>query len=586
MGRMLSVIVAVFLGVLVAAGSFAAVTNTGRVTAGPLGRHMLSEARVMQATSILYAPSDPDDPAFRAAVAAITGGTVDYFDARDATPDLATLQGYDCVYTWANYPYSDNVLFGDRLAAFVDGGGSVVLGVWAVPSAGNHLDGAILGPGYSPVTGASGHYETSSYAGDGTTFIHDGVTAYDSFFRDVLTLQGGGLQDGSYLDGEIAHAYRPDFRVIYSNGGGVDTLGGAGDWPLLIANACRAAEPILYGATGVAGEASSFYRIDPATGQATLIGPIGFSGVTGLAFLPDGRLVASANTGNASILIEINRATGAGTLIGVIGDSSAGGCVRMPDLTYDSNRGRLLGYGDDCSVDPEGLHTIDPMTGQGTPIGPSGYNGGGNGLAWEPATDTLYGTPFDNESLVIFDPVTGAGSDVPGSAGNVPYRVNALAFHPVTGVLYGSWNSTSAWYLVTVDLADGTATTIGQSVDRLDALIFGAGHGAPPPQSATVTVAVGPDGGGTVSGGGVYDIGEIVTVEAFPSAGWVFLHWLVNGSEITDNPYTFEVTGDVTLTAIFQRQAAEPIPAAGTVGLVLLLGLLLGAGVFVVRRLA
>ena len=101
-----------------------------------------------------------------------------------------------------------------------------------------------------------------------------------------------------------------------------------------------------------------------------------------------------------------------------------------------------------------------------------------------------------------------------------------------------------------------------------------------------VTVVVGTPGGGTVTGGGPYTVGDMATVEAFPSAGWVFLHWLVDGSEITDNPYTFEVTGDATLTAIFQRQIAEPIPTTGTVALVLLLGLLVGVGVFLLRRVA
>ena len=68
---------------------------------------------------------------------------------------------------------------------------------------------------------------------------------------------------------------------------------------------------------------SSLYKVNPNTAQATLIGDIGFEGVTGLAFLPDGRLVGSARQDTeqirSAILIEINPATGAGSLIGVIG---------------------------------------------------------------------------------------------------------------------------------------------------------------------------------------------------------------------------------------------------------------------------
>lgn len=104
------------------------------------------------------------------------------------------------------------------------------------------------------------------------------------------------------------------------------------------------------------------------------------------------------------------------------------------------------------------------------------------------------------------------------------------------------------------------------------------------PVVAVVTVEVGPLGGGTVAGGGPYDIGALATVQAFPAPGWVFVHWLVDGDEVIDNPYTFEVTANITLTAIFERQPVNAIPAASTLGLVLLLGLLAGAGVFVLRR--
>jgi DNA-binding beta-propeller fold protein YncE len=96
---------------------------------------------------------------------------------------------------------------------------------------------------------------------------------------------------------------------------------------LLFVTSSFAQSQMLYGAgTGVAGEGgnqpSSLYMINPATGEATLIGPIGFNGVTGLELLPDGRLIASANADivnpdvmgdtKIAVLIEIDRNTGAG----------------------------------------------------------------------------------------------------------------------------------------------------------------------------------------------------------------------------------------------------------------------------------
>lgn len=241
------------------------------------------------------------------------------------------------------------------------------------------------------------------------------------------------------------------------------------------------AAQILYGASnGQEGNAglSSLYTINPDTGEATLVGPVGFENVTGLAFLPDGRLVASVNgdtvvpPGPVALLIEIDVNDGSGTLIGTIADTNAGSCGRIPDISYDVTRNTLFGYADNCSGDPEGLFTINPVTGAGTSVGASGYAGGGNGLAAQPGTGTLYATPFDNQSLVTINPVTGLGTDVAGSAGNVSFRVNALDFHPETGDLYGSYNSGGITYLVTIDLADGTTTQIGETILGLDALIF------------------------------------------------------------------------------------------------------------------
>ncbi|GAG09234.1 unnamed protein product, partial [marine sediment metagenome] len=145
-----------------------------------------------------------------------------------------------CVHTWANSAYANNVQFGDNLADYVDAGGTVVLGVFCTYTPGNYLSGRIMTSGYCPVVSPTGtnHTSLSSYAGDGTTCIHNGITNYDCVYRDYLQLQGSGIQDGSYVDGEIAHAYRPDFKVIYSNGSGCSVIGGGGQWPELICNAC------------------------------------------------------------------------------------------------------------------------------------------------------------------------------------------------------------------------------------------------------------------------------------------------------------------------------------------------------------
>lgn len=57
---------------------------------------------------------------------------------------------------------------------------------------------------------------------------------------------------------------------------------------------------------------------------------------------------------------------------------------------------------------------------------------------------------------------------------------------------------------------------------------------------------------GTVTGGGVYKTGSAVTVEAVPAAGYKFVEWTKNGSQVsTDAKYTFDVAADRNLTAVF-----------------------------------
>ncbi|MHC4498560.1 MAG: DUF7901 domain-containing protein, partial [Planctomycetota bacterium] len=221
----------------------------------------------------------------------------------------------------------------------------------------------------------------------------------------------------------------------------------------------------LYGSDG-----TDLYRIDPSTGAATLIGPIGFPRVTGLSFAPDGTLYGSCREWlwALPLLITIDTMTGAGTAVGLIDPTGMQRAV--PGISFRAD-GVLYGYG----KNPNQLITINTATGQGTVVGATGYSGQGNGMDFAP-NGTLYATPSDNLSLVIINPATGVGSDVAGTVGNVPLRVNALEFCDSTGVLFGSWNDdipgSGLWYLVTLDLTTGLPTVIGPTVDWLDALAF------------------------------------------------------------------------------------------------------------------
>ena len=77
------------------------------------------------------------------------------------------------------------------------------------------------------------------------------------------------------------------------------------------------------------------------------------------------------------------------------------------------------------------------------------------------------------------------------------------------------------------------------------------------PVTHTVSVTANPAESGTVSGDGEYEEGEEVTVTATANDGYKFVNWTENGEVVnTDASYTFTVTADRELEAVFEREAA------------------------------
>ena len=81
--------------------------------------------------------------------------------------------------------------------------------------------------------------------------------------------------------------------------------------------------------------------------------------------------------------------------------------------------------------------------------------------------------------------------------------------------------------------------------------------------AATVTLNVNDAAMGTVEGAGDYAVGGNATVKAIPALGHSFVAWK-NGEETvsTEAEYTFAVTGDVALTAVFQAEANKTLTLA------------------------
>ena len=71
-------------------------------------------------------------------------------------------------------------------------------------------------------------------------------------------------------------------------------------------------------------------------------------------------------------------------------------------------------------------------------------------------------------------------------------------------------------------------------------------------QNYTIITSANPANGGMVSGNGTYQQGQTCTLTAIAEAGYTFVNWTENGSQVsTEASYTFTVTGNRTLVANF-----------------------------------
>jgi uncharacterized repeat protein (TIGR02543 family) len=75
-------------------------------------------------------------------------------------------------------------------------------------------------------------------------------------------------------------------------------------------------------------------------------------------------------------------------------------------------------------------------------------------------------------------------------------------------------------------------------------------------QSYIITATADPVEGGTVSGSGGYNYGDNCTLVATANAGYNFVNWTKNGTQVSDQPsYSFTVTETATYIAHFQVQS-------------------------------
>ena len=245
----------------------------------------------------------------------------------------------------------------------------------------------------------------------------------------------GWVQDNTDCD-DTTSERRPDLVSDYCDGldndcdGDVDEDVKAG-W-------------ILLSVDSTAGEV---VEIDPSTGATSVLAPITGSYTGSLNSMDvrgnDGLSMVHANTGYVHTL---DACTGQLTLVGATGVGDMGG------ISF-AGTGQLYGI----SQDSNELMTLDPSTGRASVVGSLGYNLGACGIAYDCATDTLYGA---DSSGMIFQVDTTTGTLHSFVMSRVPFNGVGLEFDHATGkLLAGTGNNNTLW---SVDPLTGNATMIGR----------------------------------------------------------------------------------------------------------------------------
>jgi len=88
-----------------------------------------------------------------------------------------------------------------------------------------------------------------------------------------------------------------------------------------------------------------------------------------------------------------------------------------------------------------------------------------------------------------------------------------------------------------------------------------------PDEKFLVTIYVNPEGAGTTTGQGDYDLNDSVTIEATPNEGYIFVNW-TKGTDVfsTNASHTFILVEDIVLTANFVLKTYIITPIAGANG--------------------
>jgi alpha-tubulin suppressor-like RCC1 family protein len=301
----------------------------------------------------------------------------------------------------------------------------------------------------------------------------------------------GGTLTRNAVNGVVSF----DGLTVDRGGSGYTLQGNSGELAAALSSSFDVIAPVsslIFGAapsggprTGTADVTSNFYSIDASTGAATEIGAIGFGRVGAMDFHPGtGVLYATGQRlgSGVPVLITIDPMTGVGTEVGPTG--APGG---ISDLSFRSD-GVLFGY--EATPDLHRVHRFNISTGAASLVGASTLSfESGNGISFD-AQDVLF--HVNSSRAHRLNTLTGSASVI----GDMTYpsecwgRVAAADLDRSTGRFVAALICGGTAALGTVDFVGGVVTLIGMSVPGLDGLaIRNASGSEPSPPPAQLSLA-------------------------------------------------------------------------------------------------
>ena len=166
---------------------------------------------------------------------------------------------------------------------------------------------------------------------------------------------------------------------------------------------------------GIDVATNSLITVNAATGQLTLVGPIGvnFPNTAGLAYDPVNNILYATSNGSAANLYIIDTLTGNASSVGPLG-------INIPGLAFDPTTATLYGV----SGQTDSLYTVNTSTGESTLIGELGISTSFCGLAYDSASGELFLSDTGSDALYSINRSSGSATFV----GELEFpQVNGLA---------------------------------------------------------------------------------------------------------------------------------------------------------------